>query len=148
MSTELNPRTVVERFVETSAKGAYDQIADFYAEDAVIEMPFAPPGIPPTSQGRELFRTRFKSVEGMWTIDDIDNVIIHETGNPEVVITEFTIHRTIAATGRKQSGDYVMVMTIRDGLIVHSRDYANPVLGAQAFGRLDQLVAAYADEGQ
>jgi hypothetical protein len=137
------PRSVVERFIETSAKGGYEELADFYAENAVIEMPFTPPGMPRSSQGRELFRTRFKSVEGLWTIDGIDNVVIHETGNPEVVIAEFTINRTLAANGKKMSGDYVVVMTIRDGLIVHSRDYANPVLGAQAFGRLDELVAAY-----
>jgi ketosteroid isomerase-like protein len=129
MSLDLTPRAVVERFVATSARGAYDELADFYAEDAIIEMPFAPSEIPRVSQGRELFRTRFKSVEGRWTIDAIDPLVIHETANPEVVIAEFTIHRTIAATAEKQSGDYIMVMTIRDGLIIYSRDYANPQIG-------------------
>jgi hypothetical protein len=42
--------------------------------------------------------------------------------------------------------DYVMVMTFRDGLIVHSRDYADPIVGARALGRLPQLVAALTDD--
>jgi hypothetical protein len=33
-------------------------------------------------------------------------------------------------------------MTIRDGHIVHSRDYTNPVTGAQLLGKLPELLAA------
>ncbi len=148
MSNDPSTQAVVARFVAASARGAYDEVADFYAVDAIIEMPFTPPGIPRVSQGRELFRTRFKSVEGLWKIDGIDPVVIHQTADPEVAVVEFTMHRTVAATGRSMRGDYVMVVTVRDGLIVHSRDYTNPLLGAQAMGRLQQLVAAYADESQ
>src|SRR5882762_5554453 len=144
MSDKSSARAVFERFIEVSAKGAYDEIADLYAEDAVVEIPYAPPGVPRVSQGgREGLRSRFKSVEGMWTIDGIDGVRIYETTDPDVIVAEFTIHRTIAATGKSVSGDYLMIVTIRDGLIVHSRDYADPLAGAKAFGRLEQLVAAY-----
>jgi len=34
------------------------------------------------------------------------------------------------------------VITVRDGKIAHSRDYGNPLAGAQAFGRVRELVAA------
>ena len=40
-----------------------------------------------------------------------------------------------------------MVVTVRDGLIVHSRDYSNPIDGARLLGRLPQLVATLTDEG-
>jgi ketosteroid isomerase-like protein len=143
MTQTSSARAVVERFLEVSAAGAYDQLADLYAEDAVIEMPYAPPGMPRSSQGREEFRTRFQSVRGLWTIEKIDNVRIHQTADPEIVIAEFTIHRTVSATKQSFASDYVLVMTIRDGLITHSRDYADPVASARAFGRLDELVAAY-----
>ncbi|WP_163510508.1 nuclear transport factor 2 family protein [Fodinicola acaciae] len=137
------PTAVVERFIEVSAAGAYDQLADLYAEDAVIEIPFAPPGVPRRSQGREEFRARFQSVRGLWTIDGIEPVRIYQTTDPEVVVTEFTLQRTVTATGASFASDYILVMTIRDGLIAHSRDYADPVASARAFGRLEELVAAY-----
>lgn len=143
MTQPSSAQAVVERFIELSAAGAYDQLADLYAEDAVIEMPFAPPGVPRSSQGREEFRARFQSVRGLWTIDRIDPVRIYQGADPEIVITEFTIHRTVTATEQSFASDYILVMTIRDGLIAHSRDYADPVASARAFGRLDELVAAY-----
>jgi hypothetical protein len=37
-----------------------------------------------------------------------------------------------------------MVMTIRDGLIVHTRDYTDPIAGARITGRIPELVAALA----
>ena len=33
----------------------------------------------------------------------------------------------------------MMVLTVRDGLIAHSRDYADPIAGARALGRLADL---------
>jgi ketosteroid isomerase-like protein len=35
-----------------------------------------------------------------------------------------------------------MVLTFRDGLIAHSRDYADPIAGARALGRLPELAAS------
>jgi uncharacterized protein len=35
----------------------------------------------------------------------------------------------------------VMVLTFRDGLIAHSRDYTDPIAGARALGRLPELAA-------
>ena len=37
---------------------------------------------------------------------------------------------------------FVMVMTIADGQIVHTRDYTDPIAGARALGRVPQLLAA------
>jgi uncharacterized protein len=37
---------------------------------------------------------------------------------------------------------FLMVLTIRDGQIVHSTDYSNPIAGAQLLGRLPELLAA------
>jgi ketosteroid isomerase-like protein len=35
-----------------------------------------------------------------------------------------------------------MVITVRDGYIVHSRDYTNPVAGARLLGKARELIAA------
>jgi ketosteroid isomerase-like protein len=35
-----------------------------------------------------------------------------------------------------------MVMTIRDGRIVHTRDYTDPIAGAKLLGRVPELLAA------
>lgn len=131
---------ITHRFLEASSRGAYDELADLYAEDAVIEIPFAPPGVPTTSQGREVFRARFKSAEKTWRIEGADQISIHQTTDPEVVVAEYTLHRRLRESGERVSGRYIMVMTIRDGLIRHSRDYADVIAGARAMGRLQELI--------
>jgi ketosteroid isomerase-like protein len=40
-----------------------------------------------------------------------------------------------------------MVLTIRDGLIVHSRDYTDPIAGARLLGRVPELVAELSSAG-
>lgn len=37
---------------------------------------------------------------------------------------------TVVATGEPFASAYIMVITVRDGLIVHSRDYGIPVAAA------------------
>lgn len=139
-TAERSALEVTRRFLEVSSRGAYDELADLYAEDAVIEIPFAPPGIPRTSQGREVFRARFKTAEKVWQIEGVDQVSVHETTNPEVVVVEFTLHRRLRESGEQLSSGYIVVMTVRDGLIRHSRDYADVIAGARAMGRLQELL--------
>jgi uncharacterized protein len=129
--TTATPRQVVERFLRASADNAWDDLADLYAPDAVIEIPFAPRGIPRRFQGREGHRTRFKAAAPLRRIDKVDAVMVHETGDPEVVVVEFDTHATVTSTGRSFVSSYAMVMRIRNGLIISSRDYANPLDGAE-----------------
>ncbi|QWF77488.1 nuclear transport factor 2 family protein [Amycolatopsis sp. CA-230715] len=133
---------IVSAYLDAIGRGAYDELADLYAEDAVIEIPFAPPGVPRTSRGREVFRARSKSSEALWRIEGVDQVTVHQTTDPGIAVVEFTLHRRLRESGRLVSSGYVVVLTIRDGLIQHGRDYADPVAGARALGRLHQLAGA------
>jgi ketosteroid isomerase-like protein len=47
----------------------------------------------------------------------------------------------MTATGDPFSVRFVMVLTVRDGHIVHSRDYTNPSKPPKLLGRLPELVA-------
>lgn len=137
-----NPREVVERFIRATADNDWDELADMYAPDVVIEIPFAPPGIPQRTEGREVLRERFKSVAGMRSFYKADLLALHETRDPEIIIAEWEAHGRVTATGRSFTYSYIMVIRVRNGQIVFSRDYSNPITGAQAFDRLPQLFAA------
>jgi ketosteroid isomerase-like protein len=54
-------------------------------------------------------------------------VTLHETADPEVVIAEYRIHGHLAPSGKPFSLTYIMVVRVRGGLIVWSRDYGNPL---------------------
>jgi ketosteroid isomerase-like protein len=77
----------------------------------------------------------------------LGEVVIHETTDPDVVIVEYELHGEFTETAEPFSLRFLMVLTVRDGQIVHSRDYSNPVAGAQVLGRLPELIAALSTGG-
>lgn len=140
------PRETVERFLAVAAQGTPDEMADLYTADSVIEMPFGPrPGVPLRFEGREGpdgHRTRFATFLPAIRVTGLDLVALHEAADPEVVIVEYDLHAVAIPTDRSFTNRYVMVVRVRDGLIAYSRDYANPLSSAAAFGTLDRIVAA------
>ena len=100
-------------------------LADVYADRAVIEMPFAAPLFPVVREvTREGLRTGFTRPGGP-RYTGVSEVRIHETTVANTAILEYLVHGVTAEEGREFALDYIMVITTEDGLIVHSRDYAN-----------------------
>jgi uncharacterized protein len=62
--------------------------------------------------------------------------------DPEVVVAEYELRGEMTATSEAFSLRFAMVVTVRDGHIVHSRDYSDPIAGARVLGRVPDLVAA------
>lgn len=112
-------------------------MADLFAADAVHEFPFTRAGLPSRLEGRE--RIRGFMAES-WETSPLHytayrNVVIHETTDPEVIIIEQEATGTSAATGRDFALPNIVVLRVRDGRIVHFRDFVNVVAAAEAAGR-------------
>jgi uncharacterized protein len=136
-------RELVERFMAAAVSEHPEDMADCYADRVVIEMPFTgglyPPRIETT---RDELRTRFAAAPAVRTYERLADVRIHETADPEVVIAEYSIHGHMVADGQPFVLPIAMVLTVRDGQIVHSRDYSDPVAGARVLGRVPELLAS------
>ncbi|MBC3841806.1 nuclear transport factor 2 family protein [Streptacidiphilus sp. 4-A2] len=127
-ATTRTPRETVELLLRTTVEGSRSDLADLYAPDVVVEMPFIrSSGFPARTEGNATMRARMKAVEGLWSFDSVDGVTLHDTADPEVVIAEFRVHGRIAATQQPFSLGYINVIRVADGLIVSSRDYGNPL---------------------
>jgi uncharacterized protein len=86
---------------------AYDmeRVASCYADDAVLEFPFAPRGMPRRLEGREairaaLVRAREASRAAGRRIVGYSAVRPHNTTDRDVVIVEFDLHGEVARTGQ------------------------------------------------
>jgi uncharacterized protein len=141
-------RQTIERFLQAAVSPTPGDMADCYAEHFVIEMPFAG-GLAPerTQTTREEFRARVTAGLAARRYTRAVDVRIHETADPEVVVVEYRLEGRKVADDSPFSLAFVMVVTVRDGLIVHSRDYSNPIDGARLLGRLPQLVAMLTGDG-
>jgi ketosteroid isomerase-like protein len=145
-TTNGSARQTIERFLAAAVSLTPGDMADCYAERFVIEMPFAT-GLAPERMEttREELRARVTAGLAARRYTRATDVRIHETADPEVVVVEYRLEGRKGADASPFSLAFVMVVTVRDGLIVHSRDYSNPIDGARLLGRIPQLVALLTD---
>jgi ketosteroid isomerase-like protein len=69
------------------------------------------------------------------------DVVVHETADPEVIVGEFGYEFTLL-DGSMAKVPCVFVMRVRDGRIIESRDYIDPIRTYTARGDLDLLIAS------
>ena len=138
------PREVFQAFIGTISDGRWEDLADFYAEDAVAEIPFSIPA-PDRVEGREQLRARFAAAVNGPIELHAENVVIYDTTDPEVVIAEFDYRGRVATTGRTFVAANIQILRIRDGLIVATRDFHHHLALAAAGRRLPDAAIAFDD---
>jgi len=137
----LSAREVFERLITGISESRWQDLADLYAEDAVVDQPFMVPE-PGRIHGREQVRAHFLAAVGLPLELRARNVVVHETGDPEVVIAEFDYDVRNTATRRESTVANVQVLRVRDGLIVATRDYHDHLRLAALSGHAATLAAA------
>jgi uncharacterized protein len=75
MAEFRTPRETLERLIEGVSARAWDVLPDLYAEDAVIEHPFAAPA-PSRIEGRERIREHFTAVAERARAMRADNLVV------------------------------------------------------------------------
>jgi len=124
--TVPTPAQVLERRRELLLKHDVDGFVDLFAPDAVIELPFAGPGMPPRLAGQQAIRDfSHRTVASPLRIDDLEATAVYHTDDPEVLVTEIVARGTVTSTGRTFEGTSIQVFRIRGGKIVLFRDYFN-----------------------
>lgn len=131
------PADVLARRTRLILNGDADGFAALFAPDAVIESSFAgPPGTSVRLAGREAIREYSRRVMASpLRLEDFEVAKLYQTEDPEVVITEMRATGTVTATGRSFTTTSVQIIRIRNGHIVHSRDFADPRILEDVTGR-------------
>ena len=143
MPEPASPRQVVEALMRGISNGAWGDLHTWYAEDAVVEYPFALP-TPTRLDGLQAIKKYFAAAATSPLKLQLRNMIVHETADPEVVVAEWDYDGLVTTTGRSFQVSNIQVSRVRNGKIVASRDYHNHVVLAEATGRLAPLVARLA----
>ena len=126
--SSATPAEVLARRSQLILNGDADGFAALFVPDAVIESSFAgPPGTPVRLEGREAIREYSRGVmASLLRLEDFEVAELYQTPDPEVVITEMRAKGIVTTTGRPFTTTSVQIIRIRDGHIVHSRDFADP----------------------
>jgi uncharacterized protein len=144
----LSPREVFElkerRVLQYDMAGQ----ADLFAEDGVMEFPFVPPGMQRRLEGRDQIRevlsgaAEHARTAGVRLLEH-GSYLVHETLDPEVIVVEFEAHGEVTANGTVHKVPYIQVLRVRNGEILHFRDYwsietAQPFWGEAAADALKE----------
>lgn len=142
LGAPLTPREVFARMQEAWLGGRDD--GDLLAEDVVTEAPFAPPGHPKRREGRDNVLSFYRPQRAAFPVrfEEVRDVVVHETADPEVIVVEYTLAGTVTTTGRRGSAPFIGVLRVRDGRVAGWREYQDALAIAQAVGRLPDLLAA------
>ena len=110
-----------------------DRLADLMAPDGCIEWPFRPAGVPAKLRGRKEIREFLtEAAKGFVRFSEFRNIVIHETTDPEVVITEYDAVGTVLTSGKPFLQTVIAVFRVRNDLVLSYRDYINPLPLAEA----------------
>ncbi|MFI6846544.1 nuclear transport factor 2 family protein [Kitasatospora sp. NBC_00085] len=149
MPDSTSARSVLARYRQAILDKSADDLAGLYAEDGVHELPFLFPGMPTAYHGREEVRAAYRAA---WSASpakplEIREVATHESTDPEVIVAEQLVRGELTTTGRPFSFPGLLVLRVRDGLIVHARDYMDGLTVAHTMGRLPAVAAALGAAG-
>ncbi|MEV6641156.1 nuclear transport factor 2 family protein [Amycolatopsis sp. NPDC051371] len=136
-----SPRDVFDALSDGISEGRFGELSALYAEDTVVEHPQAVPR-PTRLTGRDALHERFTGVLAGAVRLKRKNVVVHETTDPEVIVAEYDYDAESVETGRTTTTANIQVLRIRDGLIVHSRDYHDYLRLAAIRDGVDQLAKA------
>lgn len=113
---------VVRALLDGIAAGPTEELACLYAEDAVVELPYAKPG-GLRLQGRDQIRQHFARAAAAPFRLTPERLTVHRTRDDEVVIAEYDYAGEVLATGRRFTVSNVQLVRVRAGWIQHSRDF-------------------------
>ncbi|MET9263648.1 nuclear transport factor 2 family protein [Amycolatopsis sp. NPDC004079] len=105
-----------------------------FAEDAVLEFPFAAPSEPQRVEGRAALAEYLRDYPNLFDVREVAAKRVHQTTDPEVSIAEFELAGIAVATQKPYRLGYVVVLTVRDGLIRRYRDYFSPLAVIDVLG--------------
>jgi hypothetical protein len=109
---------------------------EVWAEDVVIETPYSPPGRRRV-EGRAAWLERVTAERATMPpvrFEEVREIAVHETKDPEVIVIEYELTGTALETGRRGTGRFVAVLRARDGRVAHWREYQDVVAMADVLG--------------
>jgi ketosteroid isomerase-like protein len=104
-------------------------------DEVVFEFPFAPDGRPKKVEGKQALGEYLEAIGSGVVFDALTNLEMHQTVDPDVAVIEFSVKGRVRETDSPFARSYIVVLTVREGLVLRYRDYWNPLESLSAGGR-------------
>jgi uncharacterized protein len=129
---DVTPEAVFTEATTAIMAGDLDGWLQRCRDDVVLEFPYAPTGRPARVEGKQAVGDYLRAMPGQISFERITSLVVHQTVDPNTAVIEWSASGRIKATGAPYDMDYVVVLTLVDGLMATYRDYWNPATVAEA----------------
>ncbi len=119
-------KALIRHWLDITAMGpaeAWDGVA---ADDLVMRLPYAPPGVLAVMTGLAETRDTLGHHWGTKQSFDWRDVVILGTEDPELYVTTAR-SEVVLANGEPYANDYVIMTRVRGGKIIEHTEYFNPL---------------------
>ncbi|MET1413441.1 nuclear transport factor 2 family protein [Roseibium sp. HPY-6] len=112
-------------------------------ENIVFEFPFAPEGSVRALNGRNAMAAYLPKVGELIDFEAMSPAVTHRSADGVTFVLEFSCSGKGAKTGERYDQDYISIIKVQDGRIVHYRDYWNPLVLLNAVGGIERLKSGF-----
>lgn len=128
-----NAKRVVE-MLRLAGDSDMDALIAHFADDAVMELPFAPVSMPKRYDGTEAIYGFMSFVRDAFSSFSMTVDAVYETADPNVVIAEHHSEGVVRANGRPYDNRYCTIFTFDGtGRVVRWREYYDAGVVVRAF---------------
>lgn len=146
-TTTLSAREVAQESLRLLLAKDMQGYTALWAEDGVLEIPFAGPDQLSRIVGRAALKTYLAGYTDLLDIHKISDVVYHEGTDRSRVVMEFVASGVMVGTQRPYHMNYIAVLRTREGAIENYRDYWSPAAAADLLAGVDASQAAFAPGG-
>jgi hypothetical protein len=118
-------------------QGRFDEWVELWAEDGVLEFPFAPAGRRRAYQGKADILAYMKHATGRIAADSVEQMRISPMLDPGLAVVELSIKGHALANDAPYNQSFVIFFEVQDGKLRHHREYWNPLVTIDAVGGRD-----------
>lgn len=138
---------MVQQYMGLYAQQKWDEWIDLWAEDGVLEFPFAPPGRKSRYVGKAEIMAYMKAtharMSGIIQTEGMEYFRIQPMADPGMTCLEMAIKGKVVATGAPYCQKYISIIEMRGDKLATYREYWNPLVSSDANGGREAWTAAF-----
>jgi ketosteroid isomerase-like protein len=138
-------KRLLHEFMDSLVAKDMERLFSIWHEDAVLEFPYAPEGLPTRLEGKDAVRAHLEHFPSIVEITGFPKQQLYELQDENQGIAEVTCSGKVINNGNDYNISYVWIFEVRDGLLYRLRDYWNPLAVMRAFGGGEVLQSRFGE---
>jgi len=121
----------------------YDEWVELWADDGVLEFPYAPAGRRRAYQGKADILAYMKRATGRVAMDSVEKMRIFPMLEPDIAVVELSFKGRVLENDAPYNQSLVIFFEVQDGKLQHYREYWNPLITIDAIGDRDKWTEGF-----